>query len=82
MLAKNVWYFDFERCQDGRLDKIGGGKAGSTIGRGHVDEFQMYDLFTSGHDGPYLMFKPRGDHWKDLESVDLIHLLNLCGVFR
>ena len=67
VLAKTVWYFDFERGQDTKLDKIGGGKVGSTIGRGRIDEFQLYDQFIAGHDGPYLAFRPRDDFCKDLE---------------
>jgi cytochrome P450 len=46
--AKTLWYFDFERCP-GPLGEIGAGKA---------EEFQLYDVLTSRHDGPYLMFKP------------------------
>jgi hypothetical protein len=67
VLAKTVWYFDFDRCPDTKLDQVGGGNAGSTIGRERVDEFQLYDKFIAGHDGPYLRFKPRDNLWKDLE---------------
>jgi hypothetical protein len=67
VLAKTVWYFDFEQCQDPKLRDIGGGKLESTIGRGRVDEFQLYDQFIAGHDGPYLTFKARGDFCKDLD---------------
>ncbi|KAJ4288365.1 hypothetical protein N0V90_011599 [Kalmusia sp. IMI 367209] len=67
VLAKTVWYFDFERGRDAKLDRVGGGTADSAIGRGHVDEFQLYDQFISGHDGPYLVFKSRDDACKDLE---------------
>ncbi|KAF2016769.1 cytochrome P450 [Aaosphaeria arxii CBS 175.79] len=67
VLAKSVWYFDFSRSQDPKLDKIGGGSIGSTVGRDRVDEFQLYDQFISSHDGPYLTFEPRDGAWKDLE---------------
>lgn len=29
-------------------------------GRGRVDEYQLYDVFVSNHDGPYLVFHQRG----------------------
>ncbi|KAF2691331.1 cytochrome P450 monooxygenase-like protein [Lentithecium fluviatile CBS 122367] len=66
-LAKTTWYFDFERPKSSKLDNIGGGTAGNTKGRGHVDEFQIRDYFVSDHNGPFLVFKARDDLWKDLE---------------
>ncbi|KAI0170438.1 cytochrome P450 [Pestalotiopsis sp. NC0098] len=65
LLAKTLWYFDFERCE-GSLGDVGGGKEGAPGGRGRVDEFQLYDVITSRHDGPWLSFTPRKDYVEDL----------------
>ena len=68
VLAKIVWYFDFERVQGTKFDNVGGGTAdGGRIGRERVDEFQTYDQFTGDHDGPYLSFVPRTGFSDDLE---------------
>ena len=67
VLARTLWFFDFEGAK-GRLGQVGGGTAGATDGRDHVDEFQIRDIFTSQHDGPYVVFKRRGELWKELES--------------
>lgn len=70
VVAKTLWYFDFERAlgEEGRLG--GGGLGGSgwgKYGRDRVDEFQLYDGVVVVHDGPCLAFKPYQDHWKDRE---------------
>lgn len=57
-LAKTLWYFDLRRATN-ELDIIGGGNAKDVHGRHRVDEFQLYEHFTSIHDGPYLEFKAR-----------------------
>ncbi len=67
-LAKTLWYFDFEAAP-GELGTVGGGIPGATDGRGRRDEFQLYDMFTSLHDGPWLVFRARGDLCKDLEAT-------------
>jgi len=66
-VAKTLWYFDFETAP-GELGRVGGGTPGRTDGREKVDEYQLYDIFTADHDGPNLVFKPRGDLWKKLEE--------------
>ena len=58
VLAKAIWYFDFERAP-GELGAIGGGKSGDKRGRYRTGESQLEDIFSSRHDGPYLMFRPR-----------------------
>ncbi|KAK8013119.1 hypothetical protein PG991_010494 [Apiospora marii] len=63
--AKALWYFDFEKAP-GRLGGIGAGDGSSQGGRGRKHEFQLFDVITSRHDGPYLVFKPRGDHHKEI----------------
>ncbi|OTB19780.1 hypothetical protein K445DRAFT_150069 [Daldinia sp. EC12] len=68
VLAKTLWYFDFEAAPDD-LAGIGGGKEGGPSGRTRPGEFQLEDIFTAKHDGPYLVFRSRGEHWKDFEQV-------------
>lgn len=63
--AKALWYFDFEKAP-GRLGGIGAGDGSSQGGRGRKQEFQLFDVITSRHDGPYLVFKPRGDYYKEI----------------
>ncbi|KAI1370306.1 cytochrome P450 [Hypoxylon crocopeplum] len=65
-LAKTLWYFDFEKTP-GQAGKLGEGTPGRADGRGRRDEFQLYDGVVVSHDGPNLVFKPRGDYWKELE---------------
>ncbi|KEY63856.1 hypothetical protein S7711_10043 [Stachybotrys chartarum IBT 7711] len=57
-IAKTLWHFDFESAP-GNLGLVGGGQEGRTDGRGRPDEYQIYDTFTSTHDGPYLLFWER-----------------------
>ncbi|KAI1277110.1 cytochrome P450 [Xylaria sp. FL0933] len=52
IVAKTLRYFDFERNQNGR---------------NRVDEFQLFDVFNSHHQGPNPAFKTRGDFSNDLE---------------
>jgi hypothetical protein len=68
ILAKTLWYFDFEAAT-GRLGEVGGGNADGIPGRARPGEFQLEDIFTTMHDGPYLSFSPRGELWKDLEPA-------------
>lgn len=58
VLAKTLWSFDFERAP-GRLGEVGGGKPGAANGRVRPHEYQIHDIFTARHDGPYLVFRPR-----------------------
>ncbi|KAI0818007.1 cytochrome P450 [Xylaria sp. FL0064] len=66
VVAKTFWYFDFERCS-GPLGDVGGGKTSNQNGRNRVDEFQLFDVFNSHHQGPNLVFKSRGDFHNDLK---------------
>lgn len=59
-LAKTLWYFDFEVAAGCHGD-LGGGNPAMSGGRGRVDEFQLYDRFSAHHQGPNLMFYPRGN---------------------
>ncbi|XDG04433.1 hypothetical protein ABKA04_004048 [Annulohypoxylon sp. FPYF3050] len=60
VLAKTLWYFDFKPAP-GELGRIGGGSSEMGAGRNRVDEYQLYDVIAGQHDGPYLVFTPRGD---------------------
>lgn len=71
VVAKSLWYFDFQRAP-GPLGDVGGGIPGRTDGRGRRDEYQLYDVIAGEHDGPYLLFTPRGDACKDLQVDELI----------
>ncbi|KAJ0114112.1 hypothetical protein J7T55_007946 [Diaporthe amygdali] len=64
-VAKTIWYFDFERAK-GKADELGEGGPGLGKGRERKSEFQVYDVITAEHKGPNLVFKPRGQHWKEL----------------
>ncbi|RYC57327.1 hypothetical protein CHU98_g8890 [Xylaria longipes] len=68
VLAKTLWYFDFKSAP-GNLGEVGGGKPGSPPGRSRPDEYQLEDIFTATHDGPYLMFQARGEQCRDLEGA-------------
>ncbi|KAI3325418.1 cytochrome P450 [Xylariaceae sp. AK1471] len=68
VLAKTLWYFDFEAAS-GKLGEVGAGKPGGPPGRNRPGEFQLDDIFTSRHDGPYLIFRPRGELYRDLEAA-------------
>ncbi|RYP21499.1 hypothetical protein DL766_007916 [Monosporascus sp. MC13-8B] len=62
VVAKTLWYFDFERAPGAPGDLGGGtGSAQETNGRERRDEYQLYDIFAAAHDGPNLIFTPRGD---------------------
>lgn len=57
-LAKTMYLFDFE-IPIGAQGHIGAGGTEQGVGRHREDEYQLYDIFTSHHDGPLLLFKPR-----------------------
>ncbi|KAI0894047.1 cytochrome P450 [Annulohypoxylon nitens] len=59
VMAKTLWYFDFQMCS-GSLRDVGSGRGE------YSGEYRLYDMLTSRHDGPYLNFKPRDEHWKEL----------------
>ncbi|KAI0882848.1 cytochrome P450 [Annulohypoxylon maeteangense] len=65
VIAKTLWYFDFEKAP-GEAGKLGEGVPGNMDGRHRVDEYQLLDLAVADHDGPNLVFKPRGEYWKAL----------------
>lgn len=58
VIAKTLWYFDFEPA-GGKLGSIGTRELNLPNGRGKVEEFELFDTLTATHDGPYLVFRPR-----------------------
>ncbi|KAJ2993260.1 hypothetical protein NUW58_g1896 [Xylaria curta] len=68
VIAKLLWYFDFEAAP-GEAGHVGGGIVDDKTGRHRPGEFQMYDIFASAHDGPMLVFKPRGHHCEELAAL-------------
>lgn len=64
VIAKTLWYFDFEKAA-GEAGKLGGGDPQSSS-RPRVDEFQLYDALIADHGGPGLGFSPRGTYWKEI----------------
>ncbi|KAI1820807.1 cytochrome P450 [Xylaria intraflava] len=65
VIAKILWYFDFETTRGG-MGKVGGGDPHLGAGRERPGEFQLYDVFSAMHEGPYLTFKTREEYWKEL----------------
>ncbi|KAK7751565.1 hypothetical protein SLS62_006515 [Diatrype stigma] len=63
--ARTLWYFDFEAAPV-TAGAQGAGMRGRTDGRGRENEYQLYDVFISIHDGPNLVFRTRDEHYKDL----------------
>ncbi|PQE05317.1 cytochrome P450 protein [Rutstroemia sp. NJR-2017a BVV2] len=70
VVAKTLWYFDFAKAP-GEAGKLGEGRPGSTDGIHRVSEYQLYDLAVADHDGPNLVFTPRGEFWRELDNEDL-----------
>ncbi|KAK7967308.1 cytochrome p450 domain-containing protein [Apiospora aurea] len=64
-MAKTLWYFDFDRAP-GALGEVGQGTKRVEKGFANVNEFQILDMFNANHDGPYLVFRPRGHHCAEL----------------
>lgn len=68
VLAKILWYFDFKPAA-GEPGGVGGDQPGRTDGRDRADEYQLFDVFNSAHDGPYLMFEARAGVAGDLSKT-------------
>ncbi|KAI4866858.1 cytochrome P450 [Hypoxylon rubiginosum] len=69
VVAKTLWYFDLE-ILPGELAKVGFRvpSSGYPAGGGRREEYQLHDVFTTDHDGPYLIVRPRDGVSKDLET--------------
>ncbi|KAI0099090.1 cytochrome P450 [Nemania sp. FL0031] len=59
VLAKSLWYFDFEPSS-GDLGQVGLDKTG---------EFRIHDVYISTHDGPWLNFIPRNTFSEDFPDL-------------
>lgn len=70
-VSKTLWYFDFEKAP-GTAGDLGEGGRGKGEGRLRRDEFQLYEVITADHNGPNLVFKPRGEHWKELMETERV----------
>ncbi|KAI0848455.1 cytochrome P450 [Daldinia vernicosa] len=57
-IAKTLWHFDFEKAP-GKIGELGAGSRKATYGRHRESEFQVYDVVSSTHDGPSLIFHSR-----------------------
>lgn len=67
VIAKTLFYFDFKPAP-GAAGRVGEGtRPGDVNGRERLEEFHLSDSFTSTHQGPNLVFHPRGEHWKELK---------------
>lgn len=70
-IARTLWYFDLEKAK-GEAGELGEGGPGQGKGRERMDEFQLYDVVTADHRGPNLIFKTRGEYWRELvETSDI-----------
>ncbi|TGO06954.1 hypothetical protein BTUL_0379g00040 [Botrytis tulipae] len=69
-IATTLWYFDFKKAS-GEAGKLGEGQPGNMNGRDRVDEYQLLDLAVADHDGPNLVFAPRGEYWQELSDGGL-----------
>ncbi|KAK8013125.1 cytochrome P450 [Apiospora marii] len=70
VIAKTLWYFDFEPSPEPLSHvHVGGGNPALGNGRHRPDEFQLYDVFTALQEGPYLSFRAR--EGEILEIVEL-----------
>lgn len=58
VMAKTLWYFDFE-VAPGLAGELGAGKEGNPGQRSRPGEFQTYDRIAASHDGPNLVFSLR-----------------------
>ncbi|KAI0406095.1 cytochrome P450 [Xylaria palmicola] len=67
VIAKTLWYFDFER-DPGEAGNLGEGSPGRKDGRHLKEEYQLYDLSVADHHGPSLVFTIRGKVGKELRS--------------
>jgi cytochrome P450 len=65
-IAKTLWCLDF-RVATEKSGEFGSGKLGYERSIENPDEFQLYDVLTASHDGPYLDFKARGQSWKSFD---------------
>lgn len=61
VIAKTLWHFDFRKAE-GALGEVGAGSSSNSYGRHRPEEFQLFEMISSTHDGPNLVFHPRVNH--------------------
>ncbi|XXG94150.1 hypothetical protein Hte_000402 [Hypoxylon texense] len=66
VLALTLWYFDFEMAPGYIERQSDKGRTGLTFA---VGEFPAYEYFSAQHDGPELIFRPRGSFCEELSQV-------------
>jgi cytochrome P450 len=70
VLAMTLWYFDFKMATGKTGNGAGSGvESSERQGKGGEGEFQIYDLFAASHDGPMLVFHPRGSFCDELAAL-------------
>ncbi|ETS78085.1 hypothetical protein PFICI_10147 [Pestalotiopsis fici W106-1] len=67
VIAKTIWYFEFEKAP-GPLGDVGQGKNETGAGISQPKEYELFDMFNANHNGPYLVFKRRTDCPDELEN--------------
>ncbi|KAI0835898.1 cytochrome P450 [Hypoxylon sp. FL0890] len=66
VVAKTLWYFDFERAQ-GEAGNIGESKSWDFAHmKERASEYHIGDIFGAAHDGPCLKFRPREGYINEL----------------
>ncbi|KAH7317159.1 cytochrome P450 [Stachybotrys elegans] len=68
VIARTIWLFDFEAAP-GTAGELGGGTIDQEGVQGGRGEYQLRDVFAAEHDGPNLVFRTRGEHWKVFEAI-------------
>ncbi|KAI0835089.1 cytochrome P450 [Hypoxylon sp. FL0890] len=69
-IARTLWYFDFEMAP-GEAGKLGAGSGASNEPWDAPGQFQLYDILVADHDGPNMVFKPRGTYWQELMKQEV-----------
>lgn len=64
VIAKTLWYFDFDRPEEESLRGFPNG--------GEHPTFQTGDQFGSSHTGPHIKFRFNGEAWEELVGNDII----------
>jgi cytochrome P450 len=67
-IAKTLWYLDFRRPDNARLDRLGEGTSRLSGGK---PEFKVKDQFSSAHQGPNLVFALRDGVQQELMDTIL-----------
>ncbi|KAF4589674.1 cytochrome P450 [Ophiocordyceps camponoti-floridani] len=66
-MARTLWYFDFHRAP-GEAGTLGAGMAGEKEPWAGPTQYQLQDILVADHDGPNMVFTPRGEFWRERES--------------